>query len=150
MRLMLAGCEYSGTTTLSCAIAKWARENMGERIGFHDHWKLPHINHPPIQAQAELERRVAQARSLRDATPQAAATILRELDLGSRQIQDTLRSQLSDNSLSPLEINRMRLGLLSVLRGRRTGAVHPLFTLQHPVWRTLRSFSTFASMARAV
>ncbi len=55
MRLMLAGCEYSGTTTLSCAIAKWARENMGERIGFHDHWKLPHINHPPIQAQAELD-----------------------------------------------------------------------------------------------
>ena len=57
---------------------------------------------------------MAQARSLRQATPQAAATILRELDLSSRQIQDTLRSQLSDNSLSPLEINRMRLGLLSV------------------------------------
>ncbi|MCP4175472.1 MAG: hypothetical protein GY758_32395, partial [Fuerstiella sp.] len=64
--------------------------------------------------QAELERRVAQARSLRQATPQAAATILQELDLGSIQIQDTLRSQLSDNSLSPLEINRIRLGLLSV------------------------------------
>ncbi len=55
MRLMLAGCEYSGTTTLSYAIAKWVRENMGERIGYHDHWKLPHINHAPIQTQAELD-----------------------------------------------------------------------------------------------
>ena len=55
MRLMLAGCEYSGTTTLSYAITKWARENMGARIGFHDHWKLPHINHPPIQTQAALD-----------------------------------------------------------------------------------------------
>jgi hypothetical protein len=64
--------------------------------------------------QAELDRRVAQARSLRQATPQAAATILRELDLSSSQIQDTLRSQLSDDSLSPREINRIRLGLLSV------------------------------------
>lgn len=55
MRLILAGCEYSGTTTLSYAISRWAKENMGERISYHDHWKLPHISHPSLKAQAELD-----------------------------------------------------------------------------------------------
>ena len=53
MHLIIAGCEYSGTTTLSLAFAEWATENVkGGKFGpagFHDHWKLPHISNfsPP-------------------------------------------------------------------------------------------------------
>ena len=47
MRLILIGCEYSGTTTLAAAINGWAEKVFGERVGFHDHWKVPHISHAP-------------------------------------------------------------------------------------------------------
>jgi formylglycine-generating enzyme required for sulfatase activity/serine/threonine protein kinase/tetratricopeptide (TPR) repeat protein len=64
--------------------------------------------------QAEQDERVAQARSLRQATPQAAALLLTELDFESPEIQDELRSQLSDSSLTAEETNRIRLALLKV------------------------------------
>jgi len=48
MRLILMGCEYSGTTTLSRQVSKWVKENLGDDFGFHDHWKLPHVSHPTI------------------------------------------------------------------------------------------------------
>ncbi len=53
MRLILVGCEYSGTTTLSYAISKWARKVIGGDFGFHDHWKVPHVSHPPGQSNEE-------------------------------------------------------------------------------------------------
>ena len=47
MRLIIAGCEYSGTTTLSQTFGEWGTANMeGGRWGpneYHDHWKLPHV-----------------------------------------------------------------------------------------------------------
>ena len=43
MRLILVGCEYSGTTTLGHAINKWAAGVMGGSFAFHDHEKIPHI-----------------------------------------------------------------------------------------------------------
>jgi len=45
MKLILIGCEYSGTTTLALAIHEWAEKTMG--VGFriiHDHWKIPHTS----------------------------------------------------------------------------------------------------------
>ena len=53
MRLILTGCEYSGTSTLAYAITKWARSVRGGDFGFHDHWKIPHISHPPYKTQEE-------------------------------------------------------------------------------------------------
>ena len=48
MHLVLIGCEYSGTSTLALAISNWAKEAFGVGgFGFHDHWKIPHLNHPP-------------------------------------------------------------------------------------------------------
>ena len=53
MRLIIAGCEYSGTTTLSLTFGEWGAANMeGGRWGpneYHDHWKLPHMSNfsPP-------------------------------------------------------------------------------------------------------
>jgi len=43
MNLIIAGCEYSGTTPLAQAIAGWAQETMGGTQDVHDHFKIPHI-----------------------------------------------------------------------------------------------------------
>ena len=43
MNLIIAGCEYSGTTTLANGIAEWARSTMGGTQEIHDHFKIPHI-----------------------------------------------------------------------------------------------------------
>ena len=49
MRLILIGCEYSGTSTLALAIRTWAQENLDINLGsIHDHWKIPHtLGHYP-------------------------------------------------------------------------------------------------------
>ena len=45
MKLILIGCEYSGTTTLALAINEWMRETTGRGFGIiHDHWKIPHTS----------------------------------------------------------------------------------------------------------
>lgn len=43
MRLIITGCEYSGTTTIANAICKWARDSWAAQIKPHDHFKIPHI-----------------------------------------------------------------------------------------------------------
>lgn len=43
MNLIIAGCEYSGTTTLANGIAEWARTTLGGTQEIHDHYKIPHI-----------------------------------------------------------------------------------------------------------
>ena len=61
MHLIIAGCEYSGSTTHATEFGRWAHERCGES-GFgpnqyHDHWKLPHINNfspPGVEDIAEL------------------------------------------------------------------------------------------------
>jgi len=55
MRLILMGCEYSGTTTLFRQISKWVKENLGDDFGFHDHWKIPHVSHPNIPEGSTIE-----------------------------------------------------------------------------------------------
>jgi hypothetical protein len=45
MKLILVGCEYSGTTTLALKINRWFEELTGEGFRLiHDHWKLPHTS----------------------------------------------------------------------------------------------------------
>ena len=61
MRLILTGCEYSGTTTMAYAISIWAESVMGGQFGFHDHWKIPHLNHPPDYDTIEETRAVQTA-----------------------------------------------------------------------------------------
>ena len=42
MKLLLVGCEYSGTTTLALAINDWAQKELGSGFRLiHDHFKLP-------------------------------------------------------------------------------------------------------------
>ncbi len=58
MRLVIAGCEYSGTTTLTFAIDDWMSQTIGARFPLiHDHWKLPHTSGHPQPDMTEDERR---------------------------------------------------------------------------------------------
>ena len=59
MHLIMVGCEYAGTTTLGTAISKWAEANFGGNFGFHDHWKIPHISHPPGKSAEENDKAYA-------------------------------------------------------------------------------------------
>ena len=59
MRLVIIGSEYSGTTTLSYAINQWTDKIMGEKVGFHDHWKFPHVNHPDFKTPEAAEKGLA-------------------------------------------------------------------------------------------
>ena len=56
MKIILIGCEYSGTTTLAKAVFKWGEEEMGTEFGlFHDRWKLPHTSgHTPEDEASRL------------------------------------------------------------------------------------------------
>ena len=55
MRLFLAGCEYSGTTTLAVAVRSWAQRTLGVSLPIHDHWKLPLCSgHPPYETITNL------------------------------------------------------------------------------------------------
>ena len=65
MRLILVGCEYSGTRTLAKAIIAWAKETMDGFAGtpdeylVHDHFMIPHISHPPDLTDEEHEQIMA-------------------------------------------------------------------------------------------
>ena len=56
MRLILIGCEYSGTTTLAHAINEWTKETMGKEFTLiHDHFKLPDTKpHGPELTEEEI------------------------------------------------------------------------------------------------
>ena len=49
MKLILVGCEYSGTTTLAFKIREWVHEVIGGYINLvHDHFKIPYtVIHSP-------------------------------------------------------------------------------------------------------
>ena len=53
MELLLAGIEYSGTTTLGEAISAWYTEQTGRQYGFHDHFKYPQISHAVLDSEQQ-------------------------------------------------------------------------------------------------
>lgn len=48
MRVILVGCEYSGTTTLAFRIREWIHSEIGGHVNLvHDHFKIPYtVTHP--------------------------------------------------------------------------------------------------------
>jgi hypothetical protein len=59
MRLILAGCEYSGTTTLAHAIDDWMEQTMGARFSLiHDHYKVPHTSGHPDDTTPDEQAQV--------------------------------------------------------------------------------------------
>ncbi len=68
MRLIVAGCEYAGTTTLASAIDDWMEATMGARFALiHDHYKVPHTSgHPDDTTPEEREQIMALSPKLKE------------------------------------------------------------------------------------
>ena len=57
MRIIVAGCEYSGTSTFAFRMDDWMSEYMGARFPLiHDHWKLPDTSGHPQADMTDDER----------------------------------------------------------------------------------------------
>ena len=57
MRLIIAGCEYSGTSTMAFAIDGWLYKKIGARFPLiHDHWKIPDTSGHPQPDMSDDER----------------------------------------------------------------------------------------------
>ncbi len=70
MRLILTGCEYSGTTTLAVHTHAWAKDEMGIELGaIHDHWKIPYTvtHYPESITEEEADQYAALAPRLQEA-----------------------------------------------------------------------------------
>ena len=57
MKLIIIGCEYTGTTTLASAVNDWLKEQTGTDFRIiHDHWKLPDTSgHLPFDTSHFLD-----------------------------------------------------------------------------------------------
>ena len=55
MRLIVAGCEYSGASTLSRAIGEWAKKTMAADMKIYDSFMLPYFL-PLDMTEEELEQ----------------------------------------------------------------------------------------------
>ena len=64
MKLIIAGCEYTGTTSLASAVCDWASDVLGGHFAYHDHWKLPHIACYPGNSNPEPLNAADQAQIL--------------------------------------------------------------------------------------
>ena len=61
MKLILAGIEYSGTTTIGNLLSDWKTRVMGEPFYMgliHDHFKLPHTSGHPDDTSAEEQDQI--------------------------------------------------------------------------------------------
>ncbi len=70
MRVIIIGCEYTGTTTLGYGVREWALRNIGgyEFDLVHDHWKIPHtIDHPSDLTDEEQEQYLALSPRIKEA-----------------------------------------------------------------------------------
>ena len=57
MRIILIGCEYSGTTTLGFRIKEWVQDVIGGHVNLvHDHFKIPYtFGHDPEYSTIPIE-----------------------------------------------------------------------------------------------
>lgn len=66
MNLILVGCEYAGTTTIAEAVREWGQRLFGAELGFHDHFKIPHVSHPPGLTAEEQQQFLALSPNLKE------------------------------------------------------------------------------------
>ena len=66
MQLIITGCEYSGTTTLTKAICRWIEQAMGEEVSSHDHFKWPPIEEGKDFSTEEIEQLMALSPKLQE------------------------------------------------------------------------------------
>ncbi len=65
MKLVIAGCEYSGKTTLTAEIRRWITDTMGGQPGAHDHFTIPDLAHRELSAE-EAQQMLALSPALKE------------------------------------------------------------------------------------
>ena len=94
MKLILIGCEYSGTTTLALAINEWMKETTGTDTRLiHDHWKIPHTSGHLPDVDSHFLTREEQAQIL------ALSPKLKEMHQRHSLYYHTPHSPNTENSL---------------------------------------------------
>ncbi|MBT3942645.1 MAG: hypothetical protein HOC77_14130 [Chloroflexi bacterium] len=59
MKILLVGCEFVGTTTMSRKLTEWKESVMGEGFPLlHDHSKLPHTSGHPDDTSLEEQQQI--------------------------------------------------------------------------------------------
>ena len=59
MKIILAGCEYVGTTTIANKLSAWKQDVMGEGFSLiHDHSKIPHTSGHPDDTTLEEQAQI--------------------------------------------------------------------------------------------
>lgn len=59
LKILLVGCEYVGTTTISRKLSEWKESVMGEGFPLlHDHSKLPHTSGHPDDTTLEEQQQI--------------------------------------------------------------------------------------------
>ncbi|MCH7906400.1 MAG: hypothetical protein IIB26_03125 [Chloroflexi bacterium] len=59
MKVILAGCEYVGTTTIANKLHDWKQSVMGEGFSLiHDHSKIPHTSGHPDDTTLEEQQQI--------------------------------------------------------------------------------------------
>ena len=59
MKIILAGCEYVGTTTIANKLSDWKQSVMGEGFSLiHDHSKIPHTSGHPDDTTLEEQQQI--------------------------------------------------------------------------------------------
>lgn len=59
LKILLVGCEYVGTTTMSHKLSEWKESVMGEGFSLlHDHSKLPHTSGHPDDTSLEEQQQI--------------------------------------------------------------------------------------------
>ena len=65
MKLVIAGCEYAGKTTLVSKIRQWISDTMGGQPGVHDHFTIPNLAHRELTDE-EVQQVLALSPALKE------------------------------------------------------------------------------------
>ena len=65
MKLVIAGCEYTGKTTLIAKIQQWISDTMGGQPGVHDHFTIPNLAHRELSDE-EVQQVLALSPELKE------------------------------------------------------------------------------------
>ena len=79
MRIVIVGCEYSGTTTLAFKIREWIHEEIGGYVNLvHDHFKFPYtVTHEPEYSAVPVDFTTEEQDQVLALSPRIKETIMR-------------------------------------------------------------------------
>ena len=79
MRIVIVGCEYSGTTTLAFKIREWIHDEIGGCVNLvHDHFKFPYtVTHEPEYSPVPVDFTIEEQEQILALSPRTKEAIMR-------------------------------------------------------------------------